>query len=58
MRPGKDGTVLNLSATASVELANDQAVVNFYAMETAPTLLEVMGLPVPPEMTGKSLIQK
>ena len=40
MRPGKDGTVLNLSATASVELANDQAVVNFYAMETAPTLLE------------------
>ena len=40
MRPGKDGTVLNLSATASVELANDQAVVNFYAMDTAPTLLE------------------
>ena len=40
MRPGKDGTVLNLSATASVELANDQAVVNFYAMDAAPTLLE------------------
>ncbi|HJA95883.1 MAG TPA: 2,3-bisphosphoglycerate-independent phosphoglycerate mutase [Firmicutes bacterium] len=26
--------------------------------DLAPTLLEVMGLPVPPEMTGKSLIQK
>ena len=26
--------------------------------DLAPTLLEVMGLPVPPEMTGKSLIEK
>ena len=26
--------------------------------DLAPTLLEVMGLPIPPEMTGKSLIQK
>lgn len=26
--------------------------------DLAPTLLEVMGLPVPPEMTGKSLIVK
>ena len=25
--------------------------------DLAPTLLEVMGLPVPPEMTGKSLIK-
>ena len=26
--------------------------------DLAPTLLDVMGLPVPPEMTGKSLIVK
>ncbi len=26
--------------------------------DLAPTLLEVMGLPIPPEMTGKSLIEK
>ena len=26
--------------------------------DLAPTLLEVMGLPVPAEMTGKSLIEK
>ena len=26
--------------------------------DLAPTLLEVMGLPIPPEMTGKSLIVK
>lgn len=40
MRPDKDGTTLNLSATASVELANDEAAVSFYALETAPTLAE------------------
>lgn len=38
--PAKDGTRLNLSATASVELANDEARVSFYALETAPTLAE------------------
>jgi 2,3-bisphosphoglycerate-independent phosphoglycerate mutase len=26
--------------------------------DVAPTLLEVMGLPIPPEMTGQSLIRK
>ena len=26
--------------------------------DLAPTMLELMGLPVPPQMTGKSLIQK
>ncbi|MDO4937599.1 MAG: SIMPL domain-containing protein, partial [Sutterellaceae bacterium] len=33
VRTGKDGTVVTLPVTATVELANDQAVVNFYTVE-------------------------
>ncbi len=40
MRPAKDGALVNLSATASVELANDQAEVSFYAAESAKSLAE------------------
>lgn len=33
IRTGKDGTVVTLPVTATVELANDQAVVSFYTVE-------------------------
>lgn len=33
VRTGKDGTVVTLPVTATVELANDQAVVSFYTVE-------------------------